>query len=279
MSIFSNNYSIYYSTSYFLNLALSGLLAITPTLPITLVQSELSVIQRSALSNLPGTTSDTDTKTLLQMARQAAGGEKLQQLTDTTSRSQVQLIVETGSLLTSSNETTVKYPDKFLTNLSGTFGKTTQAYDGKIAWRRHLGALQEFDGNILADFRNTLAKDTINLLNNFDKPGYQATMLQTEKIADRLAHKLRIVTPNGPEIVIGIDAETNLVIYKKFSSKALGTDVTNEEFYSDFQEVSGIKFPHKIMFKRNGEFYVESQILQIKVNTGVKDEFFQKPAK
>jgi hypothetical protein len=55
-----------------------------------------------------------------------------------------------------------------------------------------------------------------------------------------------------------------------------GPPITAEETWSDFQEIAGVKVPHKITVIEGGRKYAEMKVTDFKVNSGIRLEEIQK---
>jgi hypothetical protein len=49
-----------------------------------------------------------------------------------------------------------------------------------------------------------------------------------------------------------------------------------EEEWSDFQEIAGVKVPHRITVMQGGRKYAEGKVTDFKVNSGIRLEEIQK---
>jgi len=49
-----------------------------------------------------------------------------------------------------------------------------------------------------------------------------------------------------------------------------------EEEWSDFQEMAGVKVPHRITVMQGGRKYAEGKVTDFKVNSGIRLEEIQK---
>lgn len=214
-------------------------------------------------------------KALMQAALKAAGGDALKQVKDLRAKSDAKLITPQGEFAVI-NETTIKYPNKVLTKLTLPFGDVFQGYDGQAAWIKSPQGTQDLTGDNLVEFQNALANDTVFLLTHFDSADYQVQFLEQTNIDGRAANVVLVTTPTKHEIRVFIDAENNMIVRKAYRSKAGGAPADNEENYSDFRDVSGLRLPFKRVQKRNGQLFAEATTTEMKVNSGVEDKFFTK---
>jgi hypothetical protein len=58
--------------------------------------------------------------------------------------------------------------------------------------------------------------------------------------------------------------------------RAAGPPIQVEEAWSDFQEIAGVKAPHRITIMQGGQKYAERKATDFKVNSGMKVEEIQK---
>jgi hypothetical protein len=121
--------------------------------------------------------------------------------------------------------------------------------------------LQQLQGDVFRLYFRLLLSDrlegrTVNALND-----------NTVEIADAAGQTARLE----------FDAETYLpqrLIYE--IPRAGGPSVSAEEDWSDFQEVAGVKAPHRITIIQSGRKYAEERITDFKVNSGIKLEDIQR---
>lgn len=243
---------------------------------VTAQQNNIPVAKVSAESS-----TEVDSKTkgnnILLATRKAMGGEALQKIKDIVNTSEVTLALQADIVV--KNQTVIKYPDKFVTTISGPFGDSRQAYDGKIAWRKNLGAVDEYSGAILNEFRNAMTNDSLYLLTHFDASGFQTNFVGESTLDSHPVNIVAITTPTGYEVKLGIDAESNMILFKQFTSNVGNNSIDNEEILSDYHDIEGVKVPYKRLLKRNGQDFAETKVKDIKVNTNVEDALFAKPAK
>ena len=69
-----------------------------------------------------------------------------------------------------------------------------------------------------------------------------------------------------------VDSETFDVIKKMFVGDTPTGLAQVEEFYSDFRDVGGYRFPLSKRVMRNGELGVETTITNMRINVGLRRE-------
>jgi outer membrane lipoprotein-sorting protein len=117
-------------------------------------------------------------------------------------------------------------------------------------------------------------ESAMELLLNPDEYGVTFNYEGQENVNDRLCHILKLTTESGVSSKYYFDDETGLkVLEKKTAVTPMGSlDQTIE--YSDYKEVSGIKFPHKLK-QSFGPQSIEVTVSSIKINTNLSDDIFQ----
>jgi zinc protease len=107
-------------------------------------------------------------------------------------------------------------------------------------------------------------------------------LLLSDRIEGRTVNALddntiEIADAAGQTARLEFDAETFLpqrLLYE--IPRAGGPSVSAEEDWSDFQEIAGVKAPHRITIVESGRKYAEKKITDFKVNSGIQLEEIQK---
>jgi hypothetical protein len=110
-----------------------------------------------------------------------------------------------------------------------------------------------------------------------DKP-YELSPLGELKVDTTDAVGIRVIEKDRPDVSIYFDKKTHLPI--KIEVRAAETDggaeVTFEAFLSEFKDFDGIKHPTKLVMKRDGKNFLESEISDVKPQE-LDDATFDKP--
>jgi zinc protease len=214
-------------------------------------------------------------RSLLLATQKAMGGDALKQVKDMVSKAEAKISTPQGEFAVG-NETTIKYPNKIVNRLRVPFGEIVQAYDGKAGWVKSPQGTLDLSADDVKELENAITGDLVSLLGNFEAGSYQAQFLEEATIDGRRANVVLVTTPGQQAIKLYLDAETNMVTRKSFRSKEGGAPSENEETYSDYREVSGLRLPFKRSIKRNGKPFAEASITELKINSGVDDGVFAK---
>jgi predicted Zn-dependent peptidase len=106
----------------------------------------------------------------------------------------------------------------------------------------------------------------------FIQLGYKVKLLGIDNINDKDAYKIEIESPKGNKEYAWYDVNTHLMLQTEKSQKTPQGNFTIISQLSDYKEVKGIKFPHKIIIDQGQK--LELTAASIEINTKVKDDVF-----
>ncbi len=177
-----------------------------------------------------------------------------------------------------------KRPDKVRTEVEipSMNMEVITAYDGETGWM-----LNPMMGS---DPQTMTPEQTRNMLNQVDIDGplvnYEARGITIEDLGESEAggkpvRKLRLVRPDGPDVILSLDAETYLVVKSEGpgSDPQTGETVTTEVYFSDYRPVEGVMMPHALEVHLRGEKFQDISFTAIVVNPELNDRLFTMPGK
>ena len=232
------------------------------TIDLTIPQEKQETAKADAASLEKG-------RQLLARVQQALGGAgPLAAVKDYTQSFELQLDPAAGGALVKETDRWTA-PGNLRQDMTLPTGRVSVFCDGKAGWIAVpqgtgplAGAqLQQMQGGVFRLYFRLLLSDgiegrTVNALNG-----------NTIEIADAA----------GQTAQLEFDAESFLpqrLIYE--IPRAGGPSISAEEDWSDFQEIAGVKVPHRITVIQSGHKYAEERITDLKVNSGIKLEDIQK---
>ncbi|MCW3119344.1 MAG: hypothetical protein JWM28_3426 [Chitinophagaceae bacterium] len=173
-----------------------------------------------------------------------------------------------------------KAPDlyKYIVTFKGK--SFAQAFDGKEGWRID-GFKNETQKTILKD-RQALAmanESDVELESPFidyQKKGHSVISEGKDTVDKKICYKIKLIRKNGDTATCFFDSGNFALIKKKAVAK--NTELDNsmlDIFYSDYQPTDGIKLPHKITCKSNGQDILIITIKDIKLNLPVAGSIFK----
>jgi len=158
----------------------------------------------------------------------------------------------------------------------------TQAYDGTNAWMV-MPFMGKKDPEPMSGDDLKEAKEQAD----FDGPtwdykakGNTVELLGKADIEGTPAYKLKVVTKNGTDSTLYIDAETFLEVKAEAKRKVQGQEIESETTFGNYQEFDGLVFPMSIEMKQKGAAAGQTVTLdKVEVNPQITDDTFKMPAK
>ena len=97
------------------------------------------------------------------------------------------------------------------------------------------------------------------------------------KADDQSADILVTSIENNYRIKLYFDQKTHqlLLMSIKFTEPKTNEDIEQKYFFSDYKEVNGLSFAHKVIIHENGEIVEERDIKTIEINPKVESDFFE----
>jgi hypothetical protein len=181
---------------------------------------------------------------------------------------ELQLEASAGGVLVKETDRWIA-PASLRQDLTLPSGKVSVFCDGKAGWVATPQGSGPLAGPQLAQVQGDLFRRYFQLLLSDRIEGRTVNALSdnTIEIADAAGQTARLE----------FDAETFVpqrLLYEV--ARAGGPSVSLEEEWSDFQEMAGVKAPHRITIIQSGQKYGEERITDFKVNSGLKLEDIQK---
>lgn len=206
---------------------------------------------------------------------EALGGIKvLEAIKDTTITGTIE-IVQQG--LSGTINTYWKSPDKSRADIEVMGMLITQAYDGTTAWyiNPQTGAVEDMTEDQAAQMKRE-AYGIASLITP-EKFGITYSFKGKEAIEGKEYLILEAKHEDDFTSLSYIDPDT----YLPYKSKAtitneMGMEVEVESFSSDYKKVNGMMMAHTQVSYMDGEEYINLTITEVKVNTGLEDDFFSK---
>lgn len=164
----------------------------------------------------------------------------------------------------------------------GTFQGMTflQGYNGEVGW-----SLNPFMGQTEAAPMTEEQLDQLKLQADFDGPyynytekGYKMEFAGTEEIDDITVNILKLIRPNGDEIITYFDSENFVPLKTKSKTKMQGVETEVETYYSNYKESEGILIPHEIETKVNSQSMMHMVFDAITWEEVTDDSIFDMPA-
>jgi len=226
------------------------------TIDLTIPETKVTPVKSDTASLAKG-------KALLARMQQAVGGmEKLAAVKDS-------VLVADYVVDQNGRVTSIKHTEQWITpshyredNELG--GGTISAYfDGEFGWITIPGGSVPLSGVTLKRVQGNLFRQFQLLLQGGSLPGTTANAVDDQTV--------EITGPAGQWVRVMLDPATGLPAKMRYDGvPRTGSPLLNEEFWSDFHDVGGLKIPFKIAITEGGRRYADVTILEYRINSGLK---------
>jgi outer membrane lipoprotein-sorting protein len=135
-------------------------------------------------------------------------------------------------------------------------GTMVQAYDGKTGWQLTPGADTPFVMDQAQQKSMGEQADFDGPLVDYKPKGNSVEAIGGGEIDGRKTYRLKVTLANGDVQFYELDAETYLPVRWRGTRTAQGQEIPVESAFSDFRDVSGVKFPFSV------ESFVEGKLVQ-----------------
>lgn len=230
-----------------------------------------------------GAADDKDGKAILDKAIQALGGEaKLSKVKAATWKAKGKITFN-GDDNEFTSSTTVQGLDHFQSTFEGEFGgnkvKGVTVLAKDKGWRKFGDNLRELEGEALANEKRTVYLQVVpmTLLPLKDK-AFKVEAAGDKQVGGKPAVGLKVTGPDRKDFTLFFDKESGLPVL--LVAKVVGfngDEYTQETSFSDYKELGGIQKATKIVSKRDGEKFIESQVTEFKALDKVDPKTFEEP--
>jgi hypothetical protein len=218
-----------------------------------------------------------DARAVIESAIKATGGEQALAKHQASTFKEKGTYYGMGDGLPYTGNSAMQFPDQFRMEIVNVF---MMVVNGDKGWMKSEKGVMEMTKEQLAEQRTNLrAGWMVSLLPLKDK-AYTLKMLPAEKVEGAEANVVLATRKDYPDVKIYIDKKTNLVVKSEHKSKAAdlkGKEVMMTSYYSNFKEVDGAKMPFKMIMKRDGERFIESEVLEMKAHGKLDAKVFAMP--
>ena len=207
-------------------------------------------------------------------------------------------IVETVTTLTmqqgtipATTRTYIVYPDKFRVdaelevpdqNGRPVRTQTTQVFNAGRAWVKDPRGVQDAPPPMAAEFASNVRRDIIPLL--IDAAEGRLTVRKLTDQTARDGRQVQVLEISGPQVDrvrLLIDQQMLIVGQAYTTPSPLGGQsqgILNEEVFSDYRFVNGIRVPFEAQLLQNGQPVIKRTITKVTFNEAVPDNLFNRPS-
>jgi outer membrane lipoprotein-sorting protein len=211
---------------------------------------------------------------VLDKAVEAAGGRAL--IEKNTSMQMKGTVKVTAAGLDGTLQLYAKAPNKRKTvvGFEG-YGEIIQAFDGQTGWSVDpQGGFRLMQG---AALENARRESVFNAELRFSELYRRIEMLGQDKVGDRQVYVIKLTPPSGAPTMTYWDAASFLLLRLDTEIPADQGALAVQVYYSDYQEVDGMKAAFSIRQVRpDGDILI--RVAEVKHNIPIEDVIFDRPA-
>jgi len=154
-----------------------------------------------------------------------------------------------------------------------------QIYSGDQVYVTVDGQPTKPEASAVAEMRESLAlARVVRLVPLLTDRSFELSLLPETKINDRPAVGVKAEVKGRKPFLLYFDKESNFLVKTEHElDDGAGKSVNQEEFYSDFRDLSGFRRPIKMTVFRKGGKVMEAEMLEVKYFDRFEDSEFAKP--
>ncbi len=182
--------------------------------------------------------------------------------------------------LPATTRTYIAYPDKFRVDAEVNGAQTTQVFNAGRAWLKDPKGVRDAPPAMAADFGASVRRDIITLLIDASEGRLTVRKLADQAAADgRPVQVLELSGPQLDRVRLFIDTQM-LIIGQAYSTQIpqAPSPILNEEVFSDYRFVNGIRVPFEAQLLQNGQSVLKRTITKVVFNDVIPDNLFTKPS-
>jgi hypothetical protein len=175
-----------------------------------------------------------------------------------------------------------QYPDRMKNEIKidamGMSIKIIQVYRAGKGWMSIQGNTMELEDENLDDLKNEMHSLTVeSLAPLLVGDTYKLELIGEAKVSDKPAVGVRVSAKGHKDISLFFDKESGLLVKTQKRTKEAGVEVDEENFYSDFKEIDGVKLPMTLKILHDGKKFLDAKVTEAKLLEKLDDDVFAKP--
>ena len=224
---------------------------------------------------------DESPKDLLERAFQAQGGfDKLAKLLATQVKGKGTIYLPVAEI-TFTSEGAAQLPDKYKSTLqfeiNGAKFTQVQTLLGDKASILVNGNPQELDDNMRKEIKEQVYVEHVTSLVPLRETGFTLTALPEGQVDGQPALGIKITSKGHRDVSIYFDKKTALIVkaaYQAYDPLTM-KEVAQEQFYQDYKEQDGIKYPTKSLVNQDGKKFMKIEVTEYKNLDKLDDSVFK----
>jgi hypothetical protein len=174
-------------------------------------------------------------------------------------------------------------PDKLRTvqevTIMGQELKIVTVLNGNKGWVSVAGNTQDLGKDAIESAKEDFYAGKVTDLSALKQKGYKLGALAEKKVGDRAAVGVSVAHDGHKDIFLYFDKETGMLLLSERQARDAnsGQEYKQESRYGNYKDIDGVKRPHKIDIKRDGEKFVEAEVSDYKTVDKFDDSTFDMP--
>lgn len=189
-----------------------------------------------------------------------------------------------GMALPYTGEWIMQFPDQMRftidSEVNGMKFTLTRVYNRGKGWSKTMDVVAELKPEEIEESKHDLYAMWVMMLRPLLKePGFTLTQLGEVQVEKRPTVGVKVARKGQRDIKLYFDKDSALLVKSEavVRDEETGKEVNQEEFFSDYKEIDGIKHPMKALIKRDGKVYVEGETIEVKIEDKIDEARFGKP--
>jgi hypothetical protein len=180
------------------------------------------------------------------------------------------VIVLSGTEFPFTNQLVYQLPDRVRTTVEvtaqGVHRSVTQVLTGGKVLMFVGGLAQQVPNTQVEEMKTALYVQNLARLTPLLKEDrYKLKALGEKAVEGKPAAGVRVSSEGQRDVSLYFDKDSGLlVMVERPGFDALGKPTQQQEYYSNYREASGLKYPTKTLVRQNGKKYIESDVTEYK---------------
>jgi hypothetical protein len=180
---------------------------------------------------------------------------------------------------------TIQPPDMMRFRMEFDAGGTkinfARVFDGKKFWQKVNDMVTELGKDEVTEQKEDMHNGRVEaLVPLLEDKGFELATVGEVKVDDKPAVGIRVSHKGHRDVNLFFDTKTGLLVKSERMIKDQmqgGKERTQERLFSDYKEAAGAKRPMKVVIKRDGDKFVESEATEYELKDKIDASEFAKP--
>jgi len=216
-------------------------------------------------------------KALLAKVKAAHGGAAIDGVKAVFQKAEIKISTPQGEMALQ-QEATASAEGKQVAKLTTPMGEMLQGFDGEKAWAKQGTQVMDAPPAQSTQAKQSVARDLVMILQNYEKPVYKVQALTGEKLEDKDVAAVAVThEPTKSVVKLLIDPATGMVLAKSYTGSVMGQPGAILERVLAYTESGGVKLASHTTISLNGKKAIDATVKEWKVNPDVAAGAFAKP--